>query len=108
VTGNAGSFFKNPVVEKAFYDELKNEWPGIPGYILNNGTHVKIPAGWLIEQVGWKGKILGNAGVHFAQALVLINRGGATGSEIASLAGKIQQDVVRIFGIQLMPEVNIL
>ncbi|PRY89520.1 UDP-N-acetylmuramate dehydrogenase [Marinilabilia salmonicolor] len=106
--GNAGSFFKNPVVEASFYQQLQQKWPEIPGYVLENGKKVKVPAGWLIEKTGWKGREFGNAGVHKNQALVLINRGLATGSEIAGLAKAIQEDVYSRFGVQLHPEVNIL
>ncbi|WP_010664047.1 UDP-N-acetylmuramate dehydrogenase [Marinilabilia salmonicolor] len=106
--GNAGSFFKNPVVEASSYQQLQKKWPEIPGYVLQNGEKVKVPAGWLIEKAGWKGREFGNAGVHKKQALVLINRGHATGSEIAGLAKAIQEDVFSTFGIQLYPEVNFL
>ena len=107
-TGNAGSFFKNPVVSKDFYQEMQKSWPKIPGHYISDGEKVKVPAGWLIEQTGWKGKQLGRAGVHPAQALVLVNLGGAEGSEIAFLAEKIKKDVLDKFGIELVPEVNIL
>lgn len=106
--GNAGSFFKNPVVEASFYQQLQKKWPEIPGYVLQNGEKVKVPAGWLIEKAGWKGREFGNAGVHKKQALVLINRGNATGSEIAGLAKAIQEDVYSRFSVQLNPEVNFL
>jgi UDP-N-acetylmuramate dehydrogenase len=106
--GNAGSFFKNPVVSSAKYHQLREQWPNIPGYLLEEGEKVKVPAGWLIEQSGWKGREYGNAGVHKNQALVLINRGGASGSEIESLARAIQEDVLSKFSIELHPEVNIL
>jgi UDP-N-acetylmuramate dehydrogenase len=106
--GNAGSFFKNPVVNREVYEQIKHNFPEIPGYILDEGAKVKIPAGWLIEQVGWKGKTKGNAGVHDKQALVLINTGGASGLEIADLAYTIQDDVQKKFGLHLEPEVNIL
>lgn len=106
--GNAGSFFKNPVVEASFYQQLQKKWPEIPGFLLQNGEKVKVPAGWLIEKAGWKGREFGNAGVHKKQALVLINRGNATGSEIAGLAKAIQEDVYSKFSVQLHPEVNFL
>ncbi|WP_291856309.1 UDP-N-acetylmuramate dehydrogenase [Marinilabilia sp.] len=108
VLGNAGSFFKNPVVTISFYQQLQEKWPDIPGYRLEAGKKVKVPAGWLIEKTGWKGREYGNAGVHKNQALVLINRGGATGSEIANLARAIQDDVLTTFNIELQPEVNFL
>ncbi len=107
VTGNAGSFFKNPVVTKQKLERLKSNHPSIPFYELEDGA-IKIPAGWLIETCGWKGKNLGNAGVHEKQALVLINKGNATGAEIQHLARKIQSDVLKQFEIDLEPEVLIL
>lgn len=106
--GNAGSFFKNPVVEASFYKQLQSKWPEIPGYVLGEGENVKVPAGWLIEKAGWKGRKFGNAGVHKKQALVLINLGGAKGGEIVELAKAIQKDVFSTFGILLHPEVNFL
>jgi len=105
--GNGGSFFKNPVVSKEEYKSLQNRWPEIPGYILNQ-EQVKVPAGWLIDQAGWKGQKSGRAGVHDKQALVLVNNGGATGLEIADLAMTIKQDINQKFGVTLEPEVNIL
>jgi UDP-N-acetylmuramate dehydrogenase len=107
VLGNAGSFFMNPVVDNRFFDNLKQQYPDIPHYLLSS-DEIKIPAGWLIERCGWKGKTVGNAGVHDKQALVLVNRGGATGSEIASLAEMIQKDVRLKTGIDLVPEVNMI
>lgn len=104
ITGNAGSFFMNPVIEKVKYLELQQESDAIPHYPVSD-TQVKIPAAWLIEQCGWKGKRVGNAAVHDKQALVLINKGGATGSEIKNLAVMIQQSVFEKFEIQLTPEV---
>ena len=80
VQGNAGSFFMNPIVEKAKYEELASQYLGMPHYTID-AEHEKIPAGWMIDQCGWKGKSLGKAGVHDKQALVLVNRGGATGAE---------------------------
>ncbi len=105
--GNAGSFFKNPVVMQETLKRLQQRFPGIPFYPVENGT-VKIPAGWLIEQAGWKGKRLGRAGVHKQQALVIVNYGGATGKEILALAEKVQNDVQHKFRITLEPEVQIL
>ncbi len=106
--GNGGSFFKNPVVSKTLYQELQKIWPDIPGHHAEDGKKVKIPAAWLIEQTGWKGKQLGNAGVNPHQALVLVNLGGAHGTEIAGLAEKIKSDVYEKFNIELIPEINIL
>ena len=105
ITGNAGSFFMNPVVAKEKFYALQSEFPQIPHYNISE-TEEKIPAGWLIDQCGWKGKSIGNAGVHDKQALVLVNRGGATGVEIAFLAEQIQQSVKERFNIDLLPEVN--
>ncbi|HTH55338.1 MAG TPA: UDP-N-acetylmuramate dehydrogenase [Cyclobacteriaceae bacterium] len=103
--GNAGSFFKNPEITEAHFLELTSNFESVPHYPANQG--VKVPAGWLIEQCGWKGKTFGNAGVHDKQALVLVNRGGATGDEIFSLAMKIISSVSEKFSITLTPEVNI-
>ena len=103
--GNAGSFFMNPVVERLVFEKLKAEYPSMPYYDVNE-EYVKIPAGWMIDQCGWKGRTEGNAGVHDKQALVLVNRGGATGAEIMHLAERVQQDVFRKFGINIHPEVN--
>lgn len=107
VTGNAGSFFMNPVVSRDKYEALAAANPGMPHYTVDD-SHEKIPAGWMIEQCGWKGRSLGRAGVHDKQALVLVNRGGATGSEIVDLCRKIQQDVKERFGVDIQPEVNII
>ena len=104
--GNAGSFFMNPIVEKAKYEELAALYPGMPHYTIDD-SHEKIPAGWMIDQCGWKGKSLGRAGVHDKQALVLVNRGGATGEEIVKLCETIQKDVKQKFGIEIHPEVNV-
>lgn len=106
VQGNAGSFFMNPIVEKAKYEELAAQYPGMPHYTIDTG-HEKIPAGWMIDQCGWKGKSLGRAGVHDKQALVLVNRGRATGQEIVSLCETIRKDVKQKFGIDIHPEVNV-
>lgn len=106
VLGNAGSFFMNPIVEKAKYEELAVLYPGMPHYTIDE-AHEKIPAGWMIDQCGWKGKSLGRAGVHDKQALVLVNRGGATGEEIVKLCETIQEDVKQKFGIEIHPEVNV-
>ncbi|MBF1383568.1 UDP-N-acetylmuramate dehydrogenase [Prevotella aurantiaca] len=106
VLGNAGSFFMNPVVSTQKYNELAQQYEGMPHYSIDN-EHEKIPAGWLIEQCGWKGKAMGKAAVHDKQALVLVNRGGATGNEVVRLCETIQHDVMQKFGIEINPEVNI-
>lgn len=106
VQGNAGSFFMNPIVDKEKYEELAAQYPGLPHYTVD-ASHEKIPAGWMIDQCGWKGKSLGNAGVHDKQALVLVNRGGATGKEIVQLCETIRKDVKNKFGIEIYPEVNV-
>ncbi|RYZ76811.1 MAG: UDP-N-acetylenolpyruvoylglucosamine reductase, partial [Proteobacteria bacterium] len=105
--GNAGSFFKNPEISKDDFARLKTEYPTLPGYATGDLT-MKVPAGWLIEQCGWKGKHIGPAGVHSKQALVLVNHGGATGAEILNVAHQVQQSVEDRFGIRLTPEVNIV
>ena len=107
VEGNAGSFFMNPVVTKAKFLELQSRYPDMPHYHIDEEWE-KIPAGWLIEQCGWKGRTVGHAGVHDKQALVLVNRGGATGAEVVSLCESIRKDVLRQFGIEIRPEVNIV
>ena len=105
--GNAGSFFKNPVVANELYQRIKESHPGAPGYSMG-AAETKVPAGWLIEEAGWKGKTVGNAGTYKQQALVIVNHGGATGAEILALADKIQAAVLEKFGIELVPEVNII
>jgi UDP-N-acetylmuramate dehydrogenase len=104
--GNAGSFFKNPTIPTAQFDRLKASYPSIPGYPSAEG--VKVAAGWLIEQAGWKGKRIGDVGVHAKQALVLVNYGGGTGEEIKMLSEQIQASVLEKFGIHLHPEVNFI
>lgn len=105
--GNAGSFFKNPITDKDFYYQLKERYPDMPSYQLKDGN-VKIPAGWLIDRAGWKGKKAGNVGCFENQALVIVNYGGATGKEVAAFAKKVQASVKQNFGIDLVPEVNII
>lgn len=107
VMGNAGSFFMNPIVSREKYEQLAAQYEGMPHYEID-ADHVKIPAGWMIDQCGWKGKSLGRAGVHDKQALVLVNRGGATGAEIVALCEAIQKDVKAKFDIDIHPEVNII
>ena len=107
VIGNAGSFFKNPQVPAAVFQTLKNQFPAIVGYPANDGS-VKLAAGWLIEQCGWKGYRKGDAGCHAKQALVLVNYGHANGKEIFDLSTMILQSVKEKFGVQLEREVNII
>jgi len=103
--GNAGSFFKNPTIAKKQYEELRGIYPNIPSYKVNNAL-VKVPAGWLIEQCGWKGYRKGDAGVHAKQALVLVNYGNAKGDEIWKLSGEILNSVKEKFGVVLEREVQ--
>ncbi len=107
VIGNAGSFFKNPVVDKDLFEEIKSDFEEVPNYPAPDNK-VKLAAGWLIEKAGWKGKHIGNYGVHKNQALVLVNYGGASGSEIYDLSESIINDVEAKFGIRLEREVNII
>jgi len=105
--GNAGSFFKNPTVPREKFEELREQWPGIVGYpVADSG--VKLAAGWLIEQCGWKGFRRGDAGCHARQALVLVNYGHASGREIFDLSEEIMQSVQAKFGVGLEREVNII
>lgn len=105
--GNAGSFFMNPVVSRQKYERLAALYPNMPHYTIDE-EHEKIPAGWMIDQCGWKGRTLGRAGVHDRQALVLVNKGGATGEEIVHLCEQIRMDVINRFDIEIQPEVNIV
>ena len=105
--GNAGSFFKNPVIEFSVFEKLQKNNPTLKSFPAADGK-VKIPAAWLIEQAGWKGKRFGNIGVHEKQALVLVNYGGGTGKELIDLAYKIIDSVKAKFGVVLTPEVNII
>lgn len=107
VLGNAGSFFKNPTVSFEKCSELIAQYPLMPNYPQASGD-VKLPAGWLIEQCGWKGKRVGNTGSHARQALVLVNYGGATGHEVYQLAMDIRQSVMDKFGVEINPEVNLI
>ena len=102
--GNAGSFFMNPVISRTHFDVLKKVHPSIPHYDVDE-NHVKVPAGWLIEQCGWKGKCVGHVAVYDKQALVLVNMGGATGAEIIHLACAVQASVRDKFDIDIQPEV---
>lgn len=111
VEGNAGSFFMNPIVSRERFEAIRKDYPTMPFYEVRNGqgdSSYKIPAGWMIDQCGWKGKAIGPAGVHSRQALVLVNKGGATGSDIVRLMKAVQHDVSERFGISLQPEVNIV
>ncbi len=105
--GNAGSFFKNPSISHAQFKMFVSQYPMMPYYLQQDGT-VKVPAGWLVEQCGWKGKTVGRAGCHKDQALVLVNYGGATGQEILELSDAIRRSVEERFGIELSPEVNVI
>lgn len=105
VLGNAGSFFKNPVVSRDFAENLKKASPDIPMYRTGDET-VKLAAGWLIESCGWKGKRLGDAGVHDKQALVLVNYGNASGKQILDLSDRIRESVLNTYGVELEPEVE--
>lgn len=107
VEGNAGSFFLNPVIPVAQFETLRHEYPAMPFYPVD-GQRMKIPAAWLIDQCGWKGKTMGPAGVHHKQALVLVNKGGASGADIMALSDAIIHDVHQRFGIVIRPEVNVL
>ncbi len=105
--GNAGSFFKNPVVPIKLYNKIRETFSNVPSYPIDENS-VKVPAGWLIESAGWKGKKIGACGVHVNQALVLVNYGGATGNDILNLSTEIIENVYQKFGIVLEREVNIL
>jgi UDP-N-acetylmuramate dehydrogenase len=105
--GNSGSFFKNPVIDHLKAEEIKRRYNAMPSFPVN-GSLVKIPAGWLIEKCGWKGKRIGNAGIHENQALVIVNYGNATGQEIKNLAMQVSESVYSEFQIRLEPEVNII
>ncbi len=106
ILGNSGSFFKNPVIDVEAFEKFSQKFPEAPFYVISP-TEFKIPAGWLIENAGFKGKRFGDAGVHINQALVLVNYGNATGAEIWELAMKIQKKVKELTGIFIEPEVNV-
>ena len=107
VIGNAGSFFKNPEIDKAQFEQLKEAFPNIVGYPLDN-DQVKVPAGWLIDQCGWKGKRMGNVGCYEKQALVMVNYGNAKGYEVKAHAERVMDSVREKFGVSLSPEVNLV
>lgn len=104
--GNAGSFFKNPVIPDNEFEQIKSAHPEVPSYPAGEGF-TKVPAGWLIEQAGWKGKRMGEVGMHARQALVLVNYGHASGNELWEHARRVQASVLEQFGIELSPEVNV-
>ena len=108
VTGNAGSFFKNPVVGREEAERLSALYPDMPHYPAADPSQVKLAAGWLIDRAGLKGHSEGRVGIHPRQALVIINLGGATGTEIVAFARKVQEQVKKRFGVEIEPEVNIL
>ena len=105
--GNSGSFFKNPVISSSNFLEIQKEYPTIPSYVISD-TETKVPAGWLIEKAGFKGKRFGEYGIHEKQALVLVNYGNASGKEIHQLAQKIQETILSKFGVSLEIEVNVI
>ncbi|HMA61769.1 MAG TPA: UDP-N-acetylmuramate dehydrogenase [bacterium] len=105
--GNAGSFFKNPIVDQKKFESIKEEYSKMPFYKLSS-DRIKIPAGWIIEKCGWKGRTIGDAGVYEKQALIIVNNGQATGQEIYELSQKIEADVKAKFGIELEREVQVL
>lgn len=107
VLGNAGSFFMNPIVPRVQFEELKQQYPSMPCYDVD-ADRVKIPAGWMIDQCGWKGKSLGPAAVHDKQALVLVNLGGASGKDVIALSDAVRASVREKFGIEIHPEVNFI
>lgn len=107
ILGNAGSFFMNPIVGREKFNALILQYPNLPHYDVDS-EHVKIPAGWLIEQCGWKGKSLGPAAVYSKQALVIVNKGGAKGEDIVALSNAVRADVRQRFGIDIHPEVNFI
>lgn len=107
ILGNAGSFFMNPVVSRVQFEALQRQYPSMPHYDVDE-ARVKIPAGWMIDRCGWKGKALGSAAVHDKQALVLVNLGGASGADIVALSAAVRSSVYEKFGIEIYPEVNFI
>ena len=107
VLGNAGSFFMNPIVPRAQFEALLDRYPTMPHYEVD-AERVKIPAGWMIDRCGWKGKALGPAAVHDKQALVLVNLGGATGKDVVALSDAVRASVKEKFGVEIHPEVNFI
>ncbi|MCE8602038.1 UDP-N-acetylmuramate dehydrogenase [Bacteroides fragilis] len=107
VMGNAGSFFMNPIVSRIKFEALQEEYPHMPFYEID-ADRIKIPAAWMIDQCGWKGKALGPAAVHDKQALVLVNRGGARGADVMALSDAVRASVREKFGIDIHPEVNFI
>lgn len=107
VIGNGGSFFKNPEIPTEQYEEVKKKFPEMPGYKITD-TITKVPAGWLIDQAGWKGRTFDSIGVHKKQALVLVNYGGGNGNAIYDLALQIKKSVKEKYGIEIIPEVNVI
>ncbi|HEY0092159.1 MAG TPA: UDP-N-acetylmuramate dehydrogenase, partial [Flavobacterium sp.] len=105
--GNSGSFFKNPIIPRSDFEEIHVKFPEMPHYTVSE-TEVKVPAGWLIEKAGFKGKRFGDAGIHKNQALVLVNYGNATGQEILAVSKDVQATVLEMFGIQIEAEVNVI
>jgi len=105
--GNSGSFFKNPILLKSDFEKIHQQFPEMKFYEVSE-TKVKVPAGWLIEQAGFKGKRFGDAGIHKNQALVLVNYGNATGQEILDVSNKIQDTIFKTFGIHIEAEVNVI
>lgn len=107
ILGNAGSFFMNPIVPRVQFEALQRQYPSMPHYDVDE-ERVKIPAGWMIDRCGWKGKALGAAAVHDKQALVLVNLGGASGADIVLLSDAVRASVYEKFGIEIYPEVNFI
>ena len=105
--GNSGSFFKNPIISKSDFEKIQLLHPEMPHYIISE-NEVKVPAGWLIEKAGFKGKRFGDAGIHKNQALVLVNYGKATGQEILAVSKDIQATILKEFGIAIEAEVNVI
>ena len=107
ILGNSGSFFKNPIISRAHFNKIKLKFPEIKHYDISE-NEVKVPAGWLIEQAGFKGKRFGDAGIHKNQALVLVNYGSATGQEILNVSKEIQKTIFEKYSIHIEAEVNVI